>query len=174
MLLKVGELFDKNKTRYSEGCKFEINDTGANLYIYFNNPTNDEIESCKKGDITVKFLKMDSVIFFLAKIGTIPMLDCPYSIHLSRNLTKIEYPEQNKGLSLTIFLINASNGILEVMRVIGLGEDFSNNLIETIKEQGNEGINLSKYDEDLSNIYRKYSTNQLERMCRYYYRIRKE
>lgn len=107
---KVGELFDKNKTNYPEGCIFDITDSGANLFIYFKNPTMKEIESCKKGAATFKFIKLDSVIFFLAKLGELKTLDCPYSIHLSKHLSKINYPEDNMGLNLTIYLINAANG----------------------------------------------------------------
>lgn len=32
------------------------------------------------------------------------------------------------------------------MRLIGLGEDFSRELIDTIKEQGNTEFNLSQYN----------------------------
>lgn len=173
-ILKVGELFNKNITKYVEGSKFDITDGGANLYIFFNNPSKDEIESCKRGNGTFKFVKLDSIIFFLAKLGSIPFLDCPYSVHLSNNLTKIQYPEENEGLNLTIYLINATNGILEVMRLISLGKDFSKELINTIKNQGNEIFNEQKYDLELDNIYRNYTTKQLEKMSKYYYKIREE
>lgn len=79
--LKVGELFDQNKTKYQEGCRFTIDNNGANLFIYYNNPTNEEIENYKKEKYSFKFIKLDSVIFFLAKIGNLTILDCPYNIH---------------------------------------------------------------------------------------------
>ena len=173
-LLKTGELFDKNKTKYPEGCKFDITDSGANLYIFFKNPSVGEIENCKKGTITFRFIKLDNIIFFLTKIGSIPTLDCPYSIHLSQNLTGIQYPEGNQWLSLRLCLINAANGILEATRLISFNEKFSRELINTIQEQGNEKFDERKYDIDLDNIYRKYSTKQLENMSRYYYKTREE
>ena len=171
MKFEVGKLFNEDKTRYTEGCRFNIIEGDAYLYIYRNNPSNEEIESCKKGNITFRFIKLDSVVFWLAKIGSMPIIDCPYSVHLSNHLTKINYPEENQGLPLTLFLINANNGILEAARFIGLGEKFSKEFINTLKEQGNQLFDIEQYSTDISNIYNKYSTKELEKMCRFYYKV---
>ncbi len=169
-ILKVGELFNKDKTSYMEGCRFDIDSSGANLFIYLNNPTKDEIESCKKGKAIFKFIKLDSVIFFVAKLGLLQTLDCPYNVHLSKKLSKIEYPGENMGLKLNVYLINAANGILEAMRIIALGENFSRAFIDTIKEQGNTPFDLSQYRLEVNHNYAKYSTKQLDKMCRFYFK----
>lgn len=172
--IEVGKLFDEDVTRYREGCKFDITDSGAELYLYFNNVEKNEINDCKEGDLLFNFVKLDNIIFFIAKIGNMQTLDCPFSIHLSKNLTHIDYVKEGKGLALTIYLIEANTGILKSIRLIGLNSKFSYNLVDTIKEQGNEKFDISEYDYNLSEIYQKYSTKDLERMSRYYCRIKKD
>lgn len=173
-LFKIGELYDGKTTKYREGCKFNITNSGATLELFFTNPSTEEIKNCRKGPLTFNFIKLDSIIFFIVKINSLALIDCPYSVHLSKNLTKIAYPSINQGLALTLFLINANTGILECMRLITLGEKFSKQLIDTIKEQGNEMFDIQKYNMELAKIYQKYNAKQLEKMSRNYYKTKEE
>ena len=42
-LLEVGKLFKEGVTRYQEGCRVDVDDTGINLFLYYNNPTEKEV-----------------------------------------------------------------------------------------------------------------------------------
>lgn len=174
MVKKVGDLFNKDITRYQEGCKFNITDFGAELLIFFNNPTQEEIKGCKQGNLNFNFIKIDSVIYFITKIEGVAILDAPYSVHLSKSLTKIDYPSnENQGLSLVIYLINAYNGKIEAMRLIGLSSVFSEALIEAVKEQGNEQFDIIQYERDIQNTIKKYDAKKLSKMSKYYCNIKK-
>ena len=43
--IQVGKLYRKGKTRYNEGVFFNVTNTGLQLEVYFNNPTESEINN---------------------------------------------------------------------------------------------------------------------------------
>ncbi len=46
---EVGKLYKDNVTRYAEGTKFDFTQSGAVLELYFERPSNKEIEDVKSG-----------------------------------------------------------------------------------------------------------------------------
>lgn len=168
---EVGELLQKGITYYDEGMKFDFTQEGTVLLIFFNKPTKDEIESVRSGDFEVRFYIKDGIIFILSKFQKMPWMDAPYSIHLSKPFEFMEM-DDTQGFSLTIYLVDASTGVLKVIRYIGLGNEFSKQLKSAVEEQKIITFDKANYHKKLSNIYEIYATDDLMRMATFFYKTK--
>lgn len=169
--LEVGQLFEPGKTRYQECIKFECTQSGPMLLMFFDQPSNKEVDYIKSGKFQTKFYEYEEVIFMLFKFGSLSWIDAPYSVHLSQPFEFAEELEQeNIGLGLQIYLIDATTGILKAMRLIGLGHDYSLKLRDAILKQKGKAFDLDAYDFKISEIYKRYNTDQLADFARWYYK----
>lgn len=165
--LTVGKPLQEGITRYNECCKFDVTDSGLNLFIFFNQPTDEEINDIRNGQFKFGYYKENNVLLLLFKFGNQQWMDAPYSVHLSKNLTELQEIEDNMGYSLTVCFTDASNGILKVIRQIGLDTKSSRMLREDILNQ--KEMSFDNFDVNLNNIYKKYSTKMLVSMSKALY-----
>ena len=162
--IEVGKLFKEDVTRYSEGIKFDITDSGCNLLIYYVDPTTEEKEAITKGDFKYGYFREGNVILMLFRFGNQQWMDAPYSVHLSKNLTQLQDITGTQGFALNIYLINANNGILEGMRLVGLNTRLSKMLREDVLKQ--KDLTYDGFPIKLNEIYRKYTTKSLVSMAK--------
>jgi hypothetical protein len=160
--LKVGQLLQEGKTKYQEGVIFDFQQAGPLLYLFFNSPTETEIESIKKGEFEIGFYQKDEVIFIMAKFQGMPWMDAPYSVHLSQPFEFQEITE-GKGFGLTTLLVDANTGILKAIRYSGLSTEFSRKLRIAIENQKNISWDERSYNQKIDMIYDNYSTDDLVR-----------
>lgn len=160
--LKVGQLLQEGKTKYQEGVIFDFQQAGTLLYLFFNSPTETEIESIKKGEFEIGFYQKDEVIFIMAKFQGMPWMDAPYSVHLSQPFEFQEITE-GKGFGLTTLLVDANTGILKAIRYSGLSTEFSRKLRIAIENQKNISWDERSYNQKIDMIYDNYSTYDLVR-----------
>ena len=158
---EVGKYIENTPKKYDECIKFDLTDTGINIPVFFNSPTLDEINEFAEGKIKLGYYTYKNVILVLIKIGNLSWMDMPYSIHLSNHLSAIKDFEEGNGIGLTttLYLINAQNGILEALRVVGANNRLSVNLIKDIKKQ--KEMTFEEYDVNLDYIYKTYTTKEL-------------
>ena len=161
---EVGQVVEQFKN-HQEGSCFDIDDSGAGLKVYFNNPRKDEIEQFAAGKkFEIRFVELYGVIMLTIKIGNLPWMDAPYTPHLSKNLTRLEVLDEGQGLALTLMLINAVTGEIKHLRLIGLPERFSRKLFAAIKEQKEKSFDKAEYAMAIRRIYSSYSCGQLSKM----------
>ena len=147
-----------------EGCYFDISDDGANLYVYFNRPTEKELENFKSEKrFEIRLIELSDIMMFLVKFGDLNWMDSPYTPHLSKNLTKINF-EPGKGLSLTVMLFDFSSGVLKQIRFISLSERFTATIKKEAENLLNKTFDHKKYLNSLNILFAKYSTNELVKM----------
>lgn len=157
---EVGKLFEEGITRYNEEAKFEFTQSGPALLIFFKTPTEKEIESIRADNIKIGFTEISEIIFMLYKFEGIPWIDAPYSIHLSGNIEP-QKVEEGTGYGLQIFLIDADTGILKVMRLIGMGTEWSRRFREAILRQKNIPFDHEIYNLKIENIYKELSPKDI-------------
>lgn len=156
---------------HSEETVFDMDDDGAFMLVFFNNPKEKEIKQFETGvNFEIRYNLMYNIIMITTKIGDLNWMDAPYDPHLSLNLTKIEMPGENQGLSLLLILIDCSNGEIKAMRFLGLGEKFSKKLLTTIGEVKMSSFNYEEYKNNLKRIF-NYSTKQIVGMSRDYCKL---
>ncbi|MFR8871637.1 MAG: hypothetical protein ACLVIH_16775 [Paraclostridium sordellii] len=159
MLLEVGKPIEGIEKRYNEGITFDITDNGANVIIKFDSPILEEIKAIKEEKIKYAYYMQGNVIFMLFKFGDLDWMDAPYSVHLSKNLTRFLEINDGQGLALNIHLVDAKTGILKVLRLVGLSNAFSKALIKDIEKQ--KEMSYEGYESTMNTIFRTYSTKEL-------------
>ncbi|VYT33078.1 Uncharacterised protein [Tyzzerella nexilis] len=158
---EVGQVLENFKN-HEEGVQFDISDDGATMIVFFNTPTQEEIEQFKSGkNFEIRFTTMYDVIMITTKIGNLNWMDAPYTPHLSKNLTKYQLPNTEQGLSLTLILVDANSGEIKQMRLLGLSERFTKNLFGCTMELKMKEFDKNNYANTLNKIFSTYDTKQL-------------
>jgi len=158
--VEVGKLYQEGINKYQEESKFDFTNSGAELYLMFDRPAKTEIENIKRGNIELAVYPADEVLFMLFKFGSLNWIDVPYSVHLSKDL-ELQEVEEGKGYALHVTLIDASTGIVEVLRLIGLSTKFSIQLRKLIMSQKEKPFDIKAYNNKINHIYNNYSTKDL-------------
>lgn len=158
--LEVGQLFEEGKTKYNEGTRFDFQQSGPILYLFFSRPSERETEWIRAGKFELGFTEKDEIIFMLFKFGGMNYVDAPYSVHLSKEFTFDELQE-GMGFGLNVNLIDASTGILKVIRYVGLSTDFSRRFMKAVERQRKIDFDKTKYFAAIQQIYGNYSTDDL-------------
>lgn len=168
----VGDIYQK-AVNHQEGLVFDIDDSGINLSVYMRKPTTHEIEQFASGKpFEMKLVQLKNIIFSIVKFGDMDWMDAPYTVHLSRNLTKLEVPANGYGLAMTVHLYDTQTGKLLCNRLLSLSTEISRGLIKMVMEQKEKPFNRQDYIDNVRSIYTAYPTKKLLGMALYSYRLR--
>lgn len=165
--LEIGKLYIQDRTYYKEETRFDYTQAGAKLEIFFNRPTIQEIRDITKGELRIGFAEVQDIIFMLFRFGKGEFMDAPYTVHLS---VPFEFEElvENSGYGLLITLVDASNGILKGMRLVGFSNEFSKAFRQVVERQKACKFNTRNYDATLNMIFDQYSTADLVNMAEHW------
>lgn len=163
MILEVGKPFKEGVAHYMEGVHFDFTDAGANLVMYYESPTEAEVEAITKGKVQYGYFMKNEVILLFFKFGNEAWVDAPYNVHFSKNLFRLQEVGENKGYAVNIYLVDARTGILRGMRLISFSTRMSKMLRADILKQ-NE-LPWSNFEHSLSKLY-QYTTNQLVKLAK--------
>lgn len=166
ILYEVGQIIP-SFINHNEGVLFDIADEGANLIVFFKNPTEDEISQFKKS-FEIRFTKLYDVIMLTVKIGNLNWMDAPYTPHKSKYLTKLQLPNKNQGLALTLYLVDAVKGQIKTMRFLGLSEKFTRSLFAEVMEEKMKPFSEANYTNNLNRIFSIYPTKKIVQMSGVY------
>ena len=140
-----------------DGVFFDVADDGATLVIRMGAPTSKEKQAFKSG-ISLRYTIVESVIFILARMGTMQWMDAPYYVGLSRNLTScFKLPKDGEGLSVHALFVDGNTGILIAQKLMGLNTDGSLKLIKAIEDQEI----IPDYHTRLQKVYAQYTTDDM-------------
>jgi len=157
---EVGKPYKEGAKNFVEGVKFDFQQTGATLELYYSRPTAQEIEDVTGGSFELGFTEKDSIIFMLFRFGSGQHMDAPYTVHLSAPFEFMELRE-GLGFGLNIFLIDAATGILKGMRYVGLSTDFSRRFQKAVERQKQMSFDKAEHFRTIQRIYGNYSTDDL-------------
>ncbi len=168
---EVGQCIENFKN-HKEGVQFDISDDGATMLVFFETPTQNEIEQFKSGEkFEIRFIILNDVIMITTKIGNLNWMDAPYTPHLSKNLTKYQIPNEGEGLGLTLYLVDTATGEIKHMRLLGLSERFTRKLFGSAMEIKMKEFDKTQYIMKLSDIFNRYDTKQIAKMSSDYCKI---
>ena len=164
MALVVGKHFKSGITQYEEGIRFDTPSEGCcSLIFSYENPTKLEIFDITSGDVQYGYYKDNNVIIMLFRFGNQKWVQAPYSIHLSKN-PSLKKLKKDKGYTMNVYIVNATNGILEGIRLVHFNVDVSKMLEEDIIEQ--RGLEFNDFENNINFINSNYSTLMLVSMSR--------
>lgn len=146
-----------------DGCIFDLSDSGAMLFVFYKAPTPEEIKNFSEDSpLEVRYVVLDGEIYLLLKFGSQEWMDVPYNPHLSKNLTKLELiRNENEGLGLTIVFADTADGIVKVLRLVGLGNRFSRSFIGAVLERSQKPFDAAAYNASIAKTYSRYNTKQM-------------
>lgn len=161
-------LFEKNKCYdfakgQAEGAIFNMTDSGASLYVFFENPTSHEQEQFKASHpLEIKTLEMKDVLIMLFKFGDLPWFEAPYNVHLSPNWNNIPNSVTgNSGFALTIHLFDTTDGKLVHNRLYTIPHDISVEILKAVQHQQKMEYSDTQYDQHMREVCFKYTTDEL-------------
>ena len=122
------------------------NESGLHLTIFFNQPTNSEVEAIRAGSrFEVAFRDINGVGFFGFKFGDLPWGDCVFSpnIYDTEHKPVFDEPAKGKTYALHIMLIDTYKGEVKALRSIALGKEFADHF----RSWGNESLkrNMARF-----------------------------
>lgn len=157
---EVGQKYPIPVPPGTDTCRMDYTQSGIYLEIFASNLGQQDIKSFKKDDIEIALYQKQPVILLLYRIGKfMPWSDVPYSWHLTLKnkveLAEIEEIEKitDKGILITILLIDSDTGILKAIRAIGAGIEFRNEFFRAVKKQNVLPFSQRDYDLALNQIY---------------------
>ena len=157
--IKVGERLPLFK--HIEGVFVDIGESGVTIFFSFFEPTSKELESfTSRSSFKIRSGVIDNILFFTLKPGSLLWSDA-YWIP-GNDPVRLQKAGDDRGIALTLVLIDAYTSVVKKIRMIGLGTEFS----RVLKEQTDfimkykrgsfqEGVFRAKNVQDL------YSTEEL-------------
>jgi len=154
----VGKPYHPDKTIWPEHVEYDYRGGEHELIMFWPDPTIKEIEEVKNGPAEFGLFVEDNVIFFLYKFGTMQWSDAPFSIHLIPEHERV-IPGPKHGLHaiLNIVLVDANNGLIEVLRASTLSPEFTTALEKAIQEQSSKPFDATEHQKSIDRAYKMYS-----------------
>ena len=154
--LAVGEKW-RGET-VENGCAFEYDDGGAFLKIFFNRPTEKEIEDVRHGNIQMGYYVRDNVIFLVAKFGSIKWVDMPFNIRRYERLATSTLDlsltfEGKEGLSILIMMVDSHDGTIKALRQIASSHRFAVGLMKEMVTQISMPYNDMDFQMTINSVY---------------------
>ena len=153
-----------------------LDDSGLFIAEVMDAPTAAEIaavRNCEKAEF--RFCVIDNLLIFTFKLGAEPWQDTIYSPALSGGLILPEIPNgSGSGLALTLLQVDSRTGKITAIRVIGLGERFSRELLTAVAQIADKSPkSMEDYMRRTRAIQARYSSKELAERSMNYFRIKR-
>lgn len=150
-----------------DGVKMDMDDCGMIARVSLQAPTKSEICQFQTDKpFEMRLVQIKGIIFGLFKFGNMNWMDAPYTVHLSRNLTKFPLVPDGMGILLHVMLFDGMTGKLCKMRAITLSTEISREFVRLAMEQRGNPFTAAKYYKDVLSVYELYTTSELAKMAK--------
>jgi len=170
--IEVGKYFFGQPRRMTEGCRLDYSESGPQLSVILDGISKSEINKIRSGDMDLGVFEQEGILFLLVNIpGVLDWSDAP--LHLGLYRTRPAIPdniEDGMGLGLTVLGIEASTGMVNVIRFVGLGTDISRAITSILAAQGD--TNQTEHTKKVKAIYRQYDCIKMVRMATQRWKVR--
>ena len=146
-----------------EVIKFDMDDSGAMLYIVYPDMTDKELSQFSSGSsFEVRFLERYGFDFLMFKFGSLPWMDVDYDIRLSPELSAVpEIDNDTDGISLTCAFFEGRTGELKELRVVGLGNKFSKSFLAAAAKKLDEPLDETQRNKNLYDVRSRFPASSL-------------
>lgn len=157
MMYQAGQRVPEFRGR--DGVFLSIDGSGVFLLCRMASPTAQERQAFESGQpIQIGMGVEQGILFWVARFGDIPAMDCTYSPQIARSAPALPEPRPNQGYALTVILADGETGETLKLRLIGLPHDFSVELRNLLAKISASAID---YQKAIAALYR-LSTQQLD------------
>ena len=149
-----------------EGVSFSVEPFTMLLIYRFNRPSQEEIKEFREGRVELAVTRLRSVLFFLSRFGRLSWSDAPYSTHLTEREKELpDIGESHRGYSVDAFLVDAHDKTLVAHRLVRMTPEFSRKFKETLRKDWEDGMDLSRFNKAVGDVYANFSTKDLLGFC---------
>lgn len=162
-----GYFFDEPKP-VQEGLTLSFDSSGATLLVSLSGMTDKEAEKIRKGKAEFVIFEREQIMYFLVRIpGVVDEGDAPFHYSLYTDPEKRPIPDiqEGEGLGLTVIGMDARNGRIKALRLIGLGTDISRKMVRIMREQKEQPIDRNEYNRKIEKAYRTYTYKEMLKMA---------
>jgi len=157
-VFKEGEYLGGSPTPVVEGVSLRFDSSGLLLIYTYNNPTEDEIEQTRNGNVQFKFVPTEFGLVCCVKCGTSPWSDAL----VQKQTSHMDKPKDGQGYIITTVLADAENSMIKAFRTrstsYSQAELIYNSLVNAPIYSSEEFFVLSRKYQG------KYSTEELVQM----------
>lgn len=168
-IIEVGKPFDPSVSACPEGSYYQFSKGSHKLILFYDCPTQKEINDIRTGKAEFRFVMKEDILFFLHTFGS-PVIwsDAPYSISIldPEELNLLPKLHQGESVLLSITLVDASTGITMAMRAVTLDAQFSSALHQAIADQATRRCNLDTYNHRVDSVYSRLSSDNLANLAK--------
>lgn len=158
--IEVGKSFTEGVDRHEEGVYFVFVGNTASLVIFCERPTKQVIKDIRIGNIKIAMKERDDILFIIAKFRTSNWMVTPFNMNLCLSrLVVMKEPTEGSGYLLNTYLVDASNGIVKVIRVTGLPTEFSKEFRNAVELQSHLPFDINAYFKKIDAL-NKYNITQ--------------
>jgi hypothetical protein len=160
---EVGQLYNPRIRRWPEGMEYAYRGGHHELVLFWESPPAGEIEAVRKGRLDLSVLESGPVILVLFRIaGACDWSEAPFSWHrvpLGQRVSP-PTPSREERALLEIFLVDATTGLLQAIRVVTLTPGQTSYLHGAIQRQAVYDAEPPTYDKELDRL-RSYTPREL-------------
>lgn len=160
---RVGEPYSSRASWDTEGIEYHFREGAHEMRIVFAGITPREQKAVTRAPFDMALVPVEEVLFVLTRFRYDNVWnDSPYTWHLVPRAQQKPLPpiEPGAGLALVLFLVEATNNILQGIRLVAMPTDFAQSLHGLIRVQQATPFDPDTYDRRLAAIYREYPRSQ--------------
>jgi hypothetical protein len=161
--VKVGKLFKAGVTHYEEMPEYNYRSGVHQLLIAMQHLRPEEIEAVRSARASFAFTVIKDVLVFQYRFGSVlSWSDAAYTWH-KVSVAEQQLPPEVAGeqrAMLEIVLIEATTGIVKVIRAVSFSPTFTRRLHQAIRQQAVRPFSPD-YDSQVRQIFAAFSSSQL-------------
>ena len=144
----------------AEATLSDITTSFFDVKCYMSEPTPDEIQDWRKGNLRYGLFELDACPFFILAFET-------WNLDISVNVLKIKKSEDidtwlnTEGNVINLFLIDAGTNILKAMRMISVPRNVAEGLKDILEEQTHRYDNRDQVEKRIAEIQHTISTDNM-------------
>ena len=154
----VGEIYSSKHTEYSEATQYCYYNGMHDLALFWNRPTQKEINGFLSQPVELAVHVERSVLFLLYRIVDIcEWSDVAYNIHQLR-ADEVVVPAEISGncARVQMTLVNADSGIILAKRMLSISPPMTQALRHTLQEQLQTPLSRFEYEAQVQDAYARY------------------
>jgi hypothetical protein len=168
--LEVGQAYDPHRRRWPEGADYKFRGGAHELCIFLDGASPTEVQAIESGPVEFGFFAEPLGLFLVARFGRSLLFDCSYHWHrvaaADRTLPPpVEDVSPELRALVSIILVEASTGLVLVLRTVTLSPEFTRSLHRAIADQVGAPYDPARHQRWADGMVGRYTTNQLWTLC---------
>lgn len=155
--IAVGELYNPARTRYPQASQWRLSESIVELVVFYPDPTPQEIEQFRTGRSQFALLAGDHALVLGYRFGDGPWGDSTWQAPRQTDLTAgVARREPDEGLLFVVALVDATTGVVKVLRMTTWSAQFTAAVRDAIGRQLANGATVEAGDREIDRWYARY------------------